>query len=71
MEVPARSLLHCPKDKSKRTPSITAEHINNVGAKLEIKEIPPFILINTRRRSIPSSSTFATFIIKAKEIAHA
>ncbi len=32
MEVPARSLLHCPKDESKRTPSITAEHINNVGA---------------------------------------
>ncbi len=32
MEVPAQSLLRCPKDKNKRTPYITAEHINNVGA---------------------------------------
>jgi hypothetical protein len=71
MEVPAQSLLRCPKDKSKRTPSITVEHVNNVGAYLEIKEIHPFILINTRRHSIPSSSIFATFIIKAKKIVHA
>ena len=34
------------------------------------REIPPCILINTRRRSISSSSIVTTFVIKDKEIAH-
>ena len=48
--------LNFPKDKSKKTPSLTVEHIKWKG--------------NTRRHGIPSSSIFATFVIKYKEIAH-
>jgi len=75
MEMPARSLYIFQKIKAKGLhPSITAEHINwkmQCGCiAWDQREIPPCILINIWRRSIPSSSIVATFVIKDNEFAH-